>query len=151
MADYFTLFSCHLPLGKAENIEPALAIYREMQDQKDQQRETLGFDADHHPDLSPDGVFLGTDGSGAPAHVIEFVLRCAEAFDLQGLWGFRWALTCSRDRLDGFGGGAHLLDLGRRATVGWLDTEHWLQSRIAAAPERLPTVSRAGHREGARR
>ncbi len=64
-------------------------------------------------------------GDGNPEHVIAFVLRCAEAFGLTGRWGFVWALTCSRPRLDGFGGGAHVLDLGRRETVAWMDCEHW--------------------------
>ena len=44
MADYYTLFSCYLPLGRAEHIEPALAIHRAMQAEKDGQGETLGFE-----------------------------------------------------------------------------------------------------------
>lgn len=140
MADYYTLFSCYLPLGRAEHIEPALAIHRAMQAEKDGQGETLGFDADHHPHVSADGLFLGADTTGEPEHVIEFVLRCAEAFDLRGPWGLRWALTCSRGRLDGYGGGAHLLDLGRRETIAWVDVENWLQAQIAAAPEQ-PAVA----------
>lgn len=171
MTDYHTLFACHLPLGGAEHIKPALTIYREMQAEKDRQGEALGFDAAHHPNLSDNGLFLGADTTGEPEHVIEFALRCANAFDLRGLWGFRWALTCSRLRLDGFGGGAHLIDLGRRETVAWIDTEDWLLTQIAAAPEHpqprpdgipsdLPTTERftscpppmspAGRREGAR-
>ncbi|QDJ12261.1 Hypothetical protein HVPorG_02181 (plasmid) [Roseomonas mucosa] len=135
MADYYTVFSCYLPLGGPGRIEPALAIFRAMQAEKDRQGETLGFDADHHPHPSADGLFLGADTTGEPEHVIEFALRCAEAFDLQGPWGFRWALTCSRGRLDGYGGGAHLLDLGRRETIAWVDVEDWLQGQIAAAAE----------------
>ena len=49
--------------------------------------------------------------------------RCAGAFGLQGLWGFRWCLWCSRPRLEGYGGGAKLLDLGRRRSLDWLDCE----------------------------
>ena len=71
-------------------------------------------------------------GDGNPEHVIAFVLRCAEAFGLTGRWGFAWGLSCSRPRLDGFGGGAHVLDLGRRETVAWVDCEHWLAERLAA-------------------
>ena len=134
MADYYTLFACHLPLGSAKHIKRALRIYRKMQAEKDKQGENLGFEATHHPDLSNDGLFLDADVTGEPEHVIEFALRCAHAFKLQGFWGFRWALTCSRMRSDGFGGGAHLIDLGRRETIAWIDTEHWLQAQIAAAP-----------------
>lgn len=42
---------------------------------------------------------------------------------LRRLW---WALTWSKPRLDGFGGGAQLLDLGARRSLAWLDCEHWL-------------------------
>jgi len=58
------------------------------------------------------------------------MLRCAEPLDLQGRWGFVWALTCSRPRLDGFGGGAQLLDLGARTSLAWIDCEHWLTARL---------------------
>ncbi|MBV9077922.1 MAG: hypothetical protein JO048_10610 [Methylobacteriaceae bacterium] len=45
-----------------------------------------------------------------------------------------WGLTCSRHRLNGFGGGAQLIDLGLRRSLAWLDCEHWL--RDALDPER---------------
>ena len=65
-----------------------------------------------------------------PEHVITFALHCAEALNLTGLWGFRWSLSCSRPMLDGFGGGAQLLDLGQRKSLAWVDTEHWLLERL---------------------
>jgi len=58
--------------------------------------------------------------------VIAFVLLCAEEFDLKGLWGFEYANTCSKPRLDAFGGGAHVIDLGARKSVGWTSTNEWL-------------------------
>ena len=72
MADYFTLFSVLFPVGTADNVRPALDLYQQFADELEKASEAIGF-----------------------------VLRCAEAFDLQGLWGFRWALTCSKPRLDG--------------------------------------------------
>ncbi len=62
-------------------------------------------------------LWLYSDECGEPEHAIQFVLRCAEALDLTGLWGFLWALTCSEPRLDGFGGGAQLIDPGKRASA----------------------------------
>lgn len=126
MADYYTKFACILPLGTAENVARALEIYGEMELETSAEDETLGFDAAHEPSLAEAGLFLSADGDGNPEHVIAFALRCAEALKLHGQWGFAWALTCSRLRLDSFGGGAHLLDLGRRETIAWVDTEHWL-------------------------
>src|SRR3546814_1164976 len=81
----------------------------------------LGFDCSIE-ELEPTKLWLRDDGGfGEIEHVIGFVLRCAEAFDLQGMWGFGWALTCSKPRLDGFGGGAHIIDLGARRTLVWID------------------------------
>jgi hypothetical protein len=132
MADYYTKFACVLPLGTAENVTRALELYVEFDAEKSTEGEELGFNASHQPQLAEAGLFLAADGDGSPEHVIAFALRCAEAFGLQGQWGFTWALTCSRLRLDGFGGGAHLLDLGRRETVAWVDTEHWLRTHEPA-------------------
>src|SRR3546814_20949726 len=62
----------------------------------------LGFDCSIE-ELEPTKLWLRDDGGlGEIEHVIGFVLRCAEAFDLQGMWGFGWELTCRTPRLDGF-------------------------------------------------
>ena len=128
MADYNTKFACILPLGTAENVARALELYFAFDLEKSAENETLGFNASHQPQLAETGLFLAADGDGNPEHVTAFALRCAAALNLRGKWGFAWALTCSRLRLDGFGGGAHLLDLGRRETIAWVDTEHWLRT-----------------------
>ena len=60
-------------------------------------------------------------------------LLCANAFNLKGRWGFCWALTCSRSRLDAFGGGAQLLDLGARKSLAWIDCSDWLGRGLAGA------------------
>ena len=71
-------------------------------------------------------LWIRDDVTGDPQTVITFVLRCAEAFDLKGRWGFQWANTCSRPRIDAFGGGAHVLDLATRETIAWTSTSGWL-------------------------
>jgi hypothetical protein len=136
MADYHTSFACLLPLGPSDNVAAAMEIYRAMDAEKDAEDETLGFEATHQPLLTQAGLFLSADEDGDPEHVIHFALRCAKAFNLQGQWGFSWALTCSRLRVDAFGGGAHLIDLGRRETIAWFDTDEWLhvQQPVLPAP-----------------
>ena len=37
-------------------------------------------------------LWIHADEYGDPEHVTRFVLRCAEAFDLEGVWGFCWSL-----------------------------------------------------------
>ena len=134
MADYFTQFSCHIDVGSSDNAQRALNIFTEMQRALDEEGDvTIGFEADIEPD-HPSILWLRSeDGYGEPEHVIAFVLRCAEAFNLQGRWGFVWGLSCSKPRLDGFGGGAQVLDLGARSSLGWTDCEHWLAGMLDPA------------------
>jgi hypothetical protein len=66
------------------------------------------------------------DVTGDPERLIQFVKLCAAAFKLTGLWGFQYANTCSRPRVNAFGGGAHVLDLGNGETVAWTYTDGWL-------------------------
>ena len=135
MANYYTLLSVLFPVGSAGNVAPALALYREFRDELDEAGEWVGFAAE--ADDAPGGadLWLHSDEDADIEHVIAFALRCAEAFDLKGLWGFRWALTCSKPRLDGYGGGAQLLDLGGRRSLCWVDTSEWLQEEVARLRE----------------
>ena len=133
MADYYTQFSCLLDLGSPDNVAPALALYRELEEALDRDEgAAIGFLAIAASDR-PGALWISDDaGHGDPEHVIAFALRCAEAFGLTGRWGFVWALTCSKPRLDGFGGGAQVLDLGRRESLAWTDCDHWLGLQLAA-------------------
>ncbi len=134
MADYFTQFSCMFDVGTAENAVRAIEIQRQQAVTLfDDEGSDLGFDVQHDPDSGPGALWISSDEYGEPEHVIAFVLACAEAFDLTGRWGFVWALTCSRPRLDGFGGGAQVIDLGARKSIGWIDCDHWLLSALDPA------------------
>lgn len=139
MADYFTQFSCVLDVGSAENVVGALLLYRKLEAELDRdQHMAIGFAASADDDV-PSMVWLrDDDGFGDPEHVIVFALRCAERFDLGGRWGFVWGLTCSKSRLDGFGGGAQLLDLGARTSLAWLDCNTWLFALLE--PEADPAI-----------
>jgi hypothetical protein len=59
------------------------------------------------------------------------VTRCAEAFGLTGRWGFQWANIASEPVVDGFSGGAHVLDLSTGQTLEWTSTGRWLADRLA--------------------
>jgi hypothetical protein len=48
--------------------------------------------------------------------------------------GLLLGLTCSRPRLDAFGGGAQLLDLGARKSLTWIDCSDWLARQLPAPP-----------------
>lgn len=132
MADYFTHFSCTLDVVTADNAARALELYNDAPMHDD------GFPLSDGFLLSLNGesgsqLWIHDDPTGDPERVIAFVLLCAEQFDLQGLWGFEYANTCSRPRIDAFGGGAHVIDLGARTSIGGVSTNEYL-TRVLADP-----------------
>lgn len=131
MADYLTQFSCLLDTGSAANRAEAETIRDELEAELDRLDESLGFDMAPSPENGPGVLWLHAWEAGEPAHVIAFALRCAAALGLTGRWGFRFAETCSRPRLDGFGGGAHVLDLGAGEVLASISLATWLDDALA--------------------
>ncbi|SIS91400.1 hypothetical protein [Phaeovulum vinaykumarii] len=132
MADYFTHFSCLIDVGTVEKAARALALFADLRvaDQEADDPEVSGFDLKRQD--GPEGSILWIHDAehGDVEAVIRFVLRLAEDLDLTGLWGFQHALTCSRPRLDAYGGGAHVIDLGARKSIGWISTQEWLAAAL---------------------
>lgn len=127
MADYFTHFSCLLNVGTSENAARALDLYNALSAENAAEvPPSEGFQLSIQPEHGGTQLWIRDDTTGDPEHVIQFVKRCAAAFGLTGLWGFQYANTCSRPRLNGFGGGAHVLDLATGKTVAWTYTDGWL-------------------------
>lgn len=132
MADYFTQFSCLLDLGSVANALAAHRLYTELRDDDETRSEPLcsGFELTLLEGEEARLLWIHDEESGDVEQVIGFVLRLAETFDLKGLWGFDYANTCSRPRIDAFGGGAHVIDLGARKSVGWTSTQTWLAAAL---------------------
>lgn len=128
MANYFTHFSTTFPVGPG-NVAAALALYEEMRTELEGEGAEIGFAAEAGEPKDQTLWLWDGDGVGDVENVIAFVLRCAETFDLTGFFGFSWSLSCDRPRIGAFGGGAQLLDLGRRGSLGWIDCQHWLGER----------------------
>ena len=132
MADYFTHFSCLIDVGSSEKAARALALFQSLRaaDQDADDLEVSGFTIARQDAPEGSTLWIHDDEHGDVEAVIRFVLRLAEDFDLTGLWGFQHGLTCSRPRLDGFGGGAHVIDLGARKSIGWTSTQEWLNAAL---------------------
>ena len=131
MADFFTQFSCLFDVGAAANIERALDIRAELAAALEAEEGIdIGFEAEPNPDSGDATLWISSDCYGEPEHVIRFVVACAEAFELQGRWGFTWSLSCSKPRLDAFGGGAQLIDLSSRRSIGWVVCADWLEAEL---------------------
>jgi hypothetical protein len=132
MADYFTHFSCVIDVGTADKAARALALLQELraEDQDADDPEVSGFTLARQDAPKGSTLCIHDDERGDVEAVIRFVLRLAIELDLTGLWGFQFGLTCSRPRLDAFGGGAHVIDLGARKSVGWISTQEWLAAAL---------------------
>ena len=132
MADYFTHYSCLIDVGTAEKATRALALFHALlaADEDADDPEVAGFELARQD--APEGsiLWIHDDEHGDVEAVIRFVLRLAEDLDLTGLWGFQYAVTCSRPRIDAFGGGAHVIDLGARKSIGWISTQEWLATAL---------------------
>jgi hypothetical protein len=132
MADYFTHFSCLLDVGTPDKATRALALLQEHRaaDQDADDKEVAGFGLMRRDPPQGSTLRIHDDEHGDVEALIRFVLRLAEEFDLTGLWGFQYALTCSRPRLDAFGGGAHVIDLSARKSIGWTSSQEWLAAAL---------------------
>lgn len=127
MADYFTHFSCLLDVNTQENAARALELFNTHSEGGASDLPfSTGFDLSVQPDQGGTELWIRHDGNGNPESVIQFVKLCAAEFGLSVRWGFQYANTCSRPRPDGFGGGAHVIDLATAETVAWTSTEEWL-------------------------
>jgi hypothetical protein len=133
MADYFTRFSCLLDVGTPDKAASAYEAFLALRNHVYSETEDLhcGFDLSIQSDPSGSTLWIHDDHSGDPDAVIHFVLRLAGELDLTGLWGFDYALTCSRPRIEAFGGGAHVIDLGARKSIGWTSTQEWLAAALS--------------------
>lgn len=132
MADFFTHFSCLLDVGTPENAARALDLYnRMMKENAAEDPPSEAFHLSIQPEHGGTQLWIRDDTTGDPQAVIDFVLSCAREFNLTGRWGFQWANTCSRPRVNAFGGGAHVLDLGLCETVALIATNGWLDRTLS--------------------
>ncbi|WP_375284022.1 hypothetical protein [Sphingobium yanoikuyae] len=130
MADYYTHFSCTLDVGNRANVEQALALYAHTLPNEDGLTFPDGFRLEPPADEGTE-LWIHDDGRGDVELVISFVLLCADRLFLEGRWGFEYGLTASRPLLDGFGGGAHVVDLSDRSSLSWTSTSEWLAGVLA--------------------
>jgi uncharacterized protein (DUF3820 family) len=130
MADYFAHFSCILDVGTPEKAAQALDFFLRLseKDEASDDPKLSGFALALQDGPGNSVLWFHDDGQGDVEGVIGFVLRLAAEIDLTGLWGFDYAHSCSRPRLEALGGGAHVINLGARKRIGWISTHEWLSS-----------------------
>lgn len=131
MTDFLTRFSCLLDVGTAANAARAFDIYSALiAENAREDPPAEAFLLSLAPQYGPARLWLRDPGSADQQLAITFVTRCAAAFGLTGRWGFQWANIASDPVVDGFSGGAHVLDLATGQAVEWISTRRWLVDRL---------------------
>ena len=132
MTDYLTRFSCLLDVGTAANAARAFDIYAALMAENAREAPPAEpFLLSLTPEHGAARLWLRDPGSADPQLLITFVARCAEAFALTGRWGFQCAGIASNPVVDGFSGGAHVLDLATGRTIDWMNSGRWLAEHLA--------------------
>ena len=133
MTNYLTRFSCLLDVCTPDNAARALELYNQLSAAgASEEPPSDGFLLSIQPEHGGTRLWMRDNGTGDPERLIQFVRICAATFSLTGRWGFQFAHTSDRPRVDAFGGGAHVLDLATGATVAWTHTSGWLADVLDA-------------------
>jgi len=136
MADYFCQFSCLLSVDSVDNAQRAIDIRGDLAAELHREEGGCpGFDLESSHEDGEGVLWIYSDEYGEPEHVVRFVQRCATAFDLTGPWGFTWSTSCSKPRIDAFGGGAHVLDLSTGATIADIDCSNFVHEHVMRGEE----------------
>lgn len=82
-------------------------------------------------EITDDGVwFTDTDCIGEPEHVAEIAKHLVEALQLPEPFYFNYAYWCDKPRLDEFGGGACVVQLGKDTI--WCNPDRELRKQVLA-------------------
>ncbi len=123
--------SCVLDVRTAANVERAFTVYTDLLAENAQQDPPAdAFRLSVVPDFGAHRLWLHDTGTADQQLLIAFVQRCATALGLTGRWGFQWAQQSDPPSADGFGGGAHVLDLATGRTIDHISTSRWLDEHL---------------------
>jgi hypothetical protein len=140
MADYLTRFSFMIPATTEAEREWAAelvdAIERNDDDPPPIVKAVFGDDIDglyFELEMQDDGLWVHSDDTGSVDQVIALVQYFLSRFRPITAIGFSWAYTCSKPRVDSFGGGAAYVTATRVAHV---NTTVWLAAQAEQGPAR---------------
>ncbi|KRS11186.1 hypothetical protein XM53_17480 [Roseovarius atlanticus] len=130
MACHFTQFSSSLVLNSEAEASYALTLLDALRDDETTCTGMHSFDVSVLEAEDASNVLWLRDAYGDAdiEAVIAFVRRLAEEIGCTGYWGFAYSESCSKPRLNEFGGGAFILNLetgrleDRVSTVDWFET-----------------------------
>lgn len=96
----------------------------------------------YNVEVDSDELWIYAEEGGTPEYVVPLAQAYLEKFDPDGSLGFCWADTCSKPRLDEFGGGAVFITA---TDAKWINTYQWLgEQERARAIVREPAAQPEG-------
>jgi len=96
---------------------------------EDEREDDFNVDSDENYGslvLEKNDLWLYSDEFGDPAAVADFVQAFLKKFRPDACFTFEWACTCSKPRLEEFGGGAVFITAD---STEWLTTGEWVIER----------------------
>ena len=113
-----------MPDDKKEKAKEIMArVEQELLDDPDE-----GY-ANYIAEIHEDGVWIHSDESVNPNHMERLVKALVEELDLPGIHVCSWSYSCSKLRIDEFGGGAFAVQKG--ATTVWVDAADEARNQAA--------------------
>ena len=122
MADYYTEYSAEIDELTDDEIKWLEARFKDIEEAgADDDVDDLG-----QVELRDGTLWFCAEESGDPRAVAEFVRDFLKRFRPNDSFSLEYALTCSKPRLDGFGGGAVFVTA---VEIEHMDTAAWLAER----------------------
>lgn len=125
MADYYTQFSMMIDMPNREAWDKAFAVAKRVEKEIEESDEGwcgVIISEDEH-----DGLWMFSEDAGEPEHLEQIVRAVVEECEIyEPIYvSWSWAHTCSKARLDAFGGGAMRVQRGKETE--WIDAMHFLR------------------------
>ena len=128
-----------VPTDKIEQAKQIVAkIETELEDDTDDGY--AGFVAE----IKEAGVWIHADESITPEHVERLVTVLVDELDLPGIHVCSWSYTCSKPRIDEFGGGAFAVQKGRDTV--WIDAASEVHRVASLTPNDKTELSERSER-----
>jgi hypothetical protein len=111
MADYYTQFAEPVNFENKEAAEKALGLYKELNADGE-----ATFDVSKHPDNETMLIIEDIGGGVDKDQLCKFMYHLSDQIGFTGRKAFSLANTCSKHRLDGFGGTLLVFDFDTKLT-----------------------------------
>lgn len=130
MANYYTQFSLEVTDLTDDEVAWLKHVLRGEKDEPNPELaailgdEMVWFETEF---VEPAGLWIHSGESGSPDQAAEFLQEFLRKFRPDRVIGFGWADTCSKPRLDTFGGGAVVVSA---TDFSWVNTHEWLAEML---------------------